>query len=74
MVEPENAGMKLENEIISIKEDFDKVISFSQGIKEPKTQRLFDSWAKNKQYFYEKMGGNLIYELPHKGLFHLSDE
>ena len=31
-----------------IKKQFDKVIRFSQGIEEPKTQKLFETWYEAK--------------------------
>ena len=55
-----------------IREDFDKVISYSQGISNPKTEELFDRWLEAKRDFIEAMDGRLIYTLPHKVSFELS--
>ena len=43
-----------------IKEDFDKVIQYSQGISEPKTDRLFDVWEECKKDFIELFGGQFL--------------
>lgn len=55
-----------------IREDFDKVISYSQGISNPKTEELFDRWLEAKRDFIEAMDGRLIYTIPHKVSFELS--
>ena len=55
-----------------IREDFDKVISYSQGISNPKTGELFDRWLEAKRDFIEAMDGRLIYTIPHKVSFELS--
>lgn len=55
-----------------IREDFDKVISYSQGIPNPKTEELFDRWLEAKRDFIEAMDGRLIYTIPHKVSFELS--
>ena len=47
-----------------IKEDFDKVIQYSQSIPDPKTDRLFDVWMECKKEFIELFGGKYIYEFP----------
>ena len=58
-----------------IKEQFDKVIEYSQvGIGMPKTDWLFENWEKNKKYIKEAFGNQLIYEVPEKISFELSDE
>lgn len=49
-----------------IQAQFNEVIEFSQGIKNPKTDVLFADWWKNKQYFIELFNGQLIYEVPYK--------
>lgn len=54
-----------------IKEQFDKVIAYSQDIKNPQTDYLFAEWVKNKQFFFDLFGNNLIYELPDKITFEL---
>lgn len=60
-------------EINKIKEDFDKVITYSQGIKNPKTDRLFKIWEKKKQYFIKAFGNKLIYELPFEVSFEIDE-
>lgn len=55
-----------------IKEDFDKVIQYSQQIPDPKTDRLFDVWWECKKDFIDLFGGKYIYEFPYKISFDLS--
>ncbi len=58
-----------------IKEQFDKVISYSQyGIDNPKTDELFTNWATAKEYFYERFGNKYIWEYPEKITFELDEE
>jgi hypothetical protein len=54
-----------------IKADFDEVIKYSQGIPDPKTDRLFEIWQEKKKYFINLFGGNYIYEFPEKVSFDL---
>ena len=49
-----------------IKEKFKSVISYSQGIDNPKIDKLFDIWLDAKRDFIEAMDGKLIYEYPTK--------
>ena len=56
----------------SIQEEFNKVISYSQGISEPKTDELFERWLEAKRDIIEAMDGRLIYTVPHKVSFELS--
>lgn len=65
--------MIAEERIQEIKKDFDKVIIYSQNIEEPKTDKLFETWLKNKANFIE-IFGDLIYEYPEKISFELSPE
>lgn len=58
---------------MEIKEDFDKVIQYSQGIPEPKTERLFNIWLEKKKHFIDAFGG-LIYEYPEKVSFKLDEK
>lgn len=46
-----------------IQDKFNEVIRYSQGIEEPLTDRLFDTWLENKKHFIDKWGG-LTYEIP----------
>ena len=61
-------------EMKTIKEDFDKVITYSQGIPEPKTDKLFDEWTEAKKDIVEMFGGKYIYEHPEKVSFELSEK
>lgn len=54
-----------------IKEQFDAVIAYSQGIDEPQTDKLFEKWLAKKQWFIEQFGG-YIYEHPETFTFPLS--
>ena len=54
-----------------IQEQFNKVISYSQGIPEPETDKLFADWLEGKRDFIEAFGGQLIYEWPEKVSFEL---
>lgn len=51
-------------EISNIQEDFNKVIMYSQGLDEVNSDLIFENWLKNKEWFIEKTGGRLIYEIP----------
>lgn len=57
-----------------IKEQFDKIITYSQGIENPKTDHIFETWEKNKSKFYHYMGEKLIYEYPEEVSFDLGDK
>ena len=57
-----------------IKKQFDKVIRFSQGIEEPKTQKLFETWYEAKSRFIQGMDGKLIYEYPEEVSFELDEK
>ena len=61
-------------EINKIKEDFIKVIEYSQGIIEPKVDKLFSTWEDKKSDIIKAFGGSLIYEVPEKITFELSEE
>ena len=54
-----------------VQEQFNKVISYSQGIPEPETDKLFADWLEAKRDFIEAFGGQLIYEWPEKVSFEL---
>jgi hypothetical protein len=55
----------------AIKEDFMKVVEYSQGIPQPHVEKLFDDWMEAKRDFIEAWGGKLIYEWPEKVSFEL---
>lgn len=59
------------SEIAEIKNQFKAVISYSQGISDPKVDKLFDQWLDAKRDFIEAMNGQLIYEFPEKVSFSL---
>lgn len=61
-------------QVKEIKDNFIKVIQYSQGINEPKVDKLFDLWLENKQDIIEAFGGKYIYELPEKVSFELTQE
>ena len=54
-----------------VQEQFNKVISYSQGVPEPETDKLFADWLEAKRDFIEAFGGQLIYEWPEKVSFEL---
>lgn len=60
-------------EIQQIQEQFNKVITHSQGIPEPKTDTLFLNWFEKKRKIIEAFGGKLIYELEEKVQFELDE-
>lgn len=41
----------------NIKEQFKKVIAYSQNIKNPKVDEIFEEWERNKQYYIKAWGG-----------------
>jgi hypothetical protein len=61
-------------DLTRIKEDFTKVIQDSQNITDPKLDYYFDTWQKNKEYFYNAFGKKLIYEIPETIDFTLTDK
>lgn len=46
-----------------IKEQFKKVVAYSQGIDDPQVDELFDRWLRAKRDFIEVFDGKLIYEV-----------
>ena len=50
-------------DINEIKQQFDRVISYSQGIDSPKTKELFQRFLKAKKEIIDWFGGELIYEI-----------
>lgn len=51
-------------DIKEIRRQFDEVITYSQGIENPKTEELFNRFLEAKRDYIEVFGGNLIYEYP----------
>lgn len=60
--------------IDQIKEDFKKVITYSQQIQNPKIDNLFDTWYANKEFFIKKFGDELIWESPEILSFPLDEQ
>lgn len=54
-----------------IKEQFDAVIRYSQGINDPQTDELFERWLEAKKDFIEAFNGECIYEYPEEVCFRL---
>ena len=61
-------------DLTKIKEDFTKVIQDSQNIIDPQLDYYFDTWQRNKEYFYNSFGKKLIYEVPETVDFTLTDK
>ena len=59
-------------DVKAIQAEFDQVISYSQNIPYPKSDRLFELWLEAKRDIIEAFGGNLIYKVPEKVSFELS--
>ena len=59
-----------------IKQDFIKVLSYSQKIPAENfnVDEMFKIWRNAKEYFIDKMSGQLIYTYPEKVTFHLDEE
>ena len=57
-----------------IQEAFNKVITHSQGIAEPKTDALFKLWEINKAHIRKQFGDRLIWESPEKISFELGEK
>jgi hypothetical protein len=58
-------------EIDQIKEKFCQVITYSQGIPDPKVDKLFDLWYEGKKDIIKALNGELIYTYPKKVSFEL---
>ncbi len=57
-----------------IQKEFDKVLKYSQTFYEVHTDKIFEDWKQNKQYFIDKFDGKLIWQSPTKVNFPLSKE
>ena len=66
--------MSYDFDIESIREQFNKVISYSQGISNPKTEELFERFLEAKKDLINFFHGHLIYEWPEKVSFSLDDK
>lgn len=61
--------------INGIKEDFDRILSYSQNVPTPlATDDLLSRWYDNKKRFIDKFGGQLIYELPDPITFEIPEK
>ena len=54
-----------------IQRQFNEIISYSQGIEQPQTDKLFADWLEAKRDFIEAMNGKLIWEWPEPVYFEL---
>lgn len=61
-------------DIEEIKEQFKKVISYSQKIKNPQVDELFETWYNKKLPFIKAFGNKCIYEKEEPVTFYLSDK
>ena len=61
-------------QIEEIKDQFKQVITWSQGIPDPKVDKLFEDWYEAKRHFIRNFGEELIVELPEKISFPLSKD
>lgn len=57
-----------------IKDQFKKVIEYSQDISNPQVDDLFDKWYAAKKPFIDAMGGGLIWELSEPVQFSLDEK
>ena len=55
-----------------IQKDFKEVITYSQGISDPKIDDIVKAFEKNKAWFYHLFGDQLIYEFPKPVSFNYS--
>ena len=60
-------------DVNEIKQQFIEVIQYSQGIKEPKIDKLFDDWLEAKRDFIEALDGELRFCVPNVK-FELSED
>ena len=49
---------------LTLKDNFNKVIQYSQNISEPQTDELLKKWYQAKKDFIFAFGDKLIYEFP----------
>ena len=61
IVERNRRDRQMDYSASEIKESIRKVLAYSQGIEEPKIDKLFANWFDNKRDIIEAMCGNLIY-------------
>lgn len=61
------------NNYQDIKEQFDKIIKYSQEVEDINTDKLFKNWLKGKEKFIETFGG-LTYEFPEEFTFSMEED
>ena len=59
---------------LTLKDNFNKVIQYSQNISEPQTDELLKKWRQAKKDFIFAFGNKLIYEFPETITFELSQQ
>lgn len=59
---------------LTLKDNFNKVIQYSQNISEPQTDELLKKWHQAKKDFIFAFGNKLIYEFPETITFELSQQ
>ena len=71
-----NVGMKVKRAMLlnEIKSNVKDVISYSQGIENPKVDELIDNWYQAKKNIIALFGGKPIYTFPEKVVFHLDEK
>ena len=71
-----NVGMKVKSamQLNEIKSSVKDVVSYSQGIENPKVDELIDNWYQAKKNIIALFGGKLIYTFPEKVVFHLDEK
>ena len=58
-----------------IKNQVKEIIKYSQNFdREPKVNKLFEDWKKNKKHFIKDIGDKLIYEYPHEVTFEMNEK
>ena len=71
-----NVGMRVRKIMLlnEIKSNVKDVISYSQGIEDPKVDELIDNWYQAKKNIIALFGDKLIYTFPEKVVFHLDEK
>lgn len=57
----------------NIKEDFVRVLQYSQGVLNPEVDEVWNNWLTNKLWIYKAMGNKLIWESEEELTFELED-
>ena len=71
-----NVGMRVKRIMLlnEIKSNVKDVVSYSQGIEDPKVNELIDNWYQAKKNIIALFGGKLIYTFSEKVVFHLDEK